>query len=32
MSMEAALTVENLSLALGGANLVDGVGFSVAAA
>ena len=30
MIMDAALTVENLSLALGGANLVDGVGFSVA--
>ena len=30
MSMDAALTVENLSLALGRANLVDGVGFSVA--
>ena len=30
MSMDAALTVENLSLSLGRANLVDGVGFSVA--
>ena len=30
MSMDAALTVENLSLSLGHANLVDGVGFSVA--
>jgi peptide/nickel transport system ATP-binding protein len=28
--MSAALTVENLSLSLGGANLVDDVGFSVA--
>ena len=30
MNMDAALTVENLSLSLGHANLVDGVGFSVA--
>ena len=30
MSMDAALTVENLSLSLDRANLVDGVGFSVA--
>src|SRR6476661_1038725 len=28
--MSTALTVENLSLSLGGANLVDNVGFSVA--
>jgi len=30
MSMQAALTVENLSLSLGRASLVDGVGFAVA--
>ncbi len=30
MNMDAALTVENLSLSVGGANLVDGVGFAVA--